>query len=625
MKKLFPLFLMFLCCLPAAAQLGFCTGSKGDPIFQEDFGQGSGFGSPLDAGITQYNFVTNKDPDDGEYTISSNIGQYNTSWHSFFPNTTYSGGRALIVNADFQSGQFYRKQISGLCENTTYEFSAFIINVYDRDSGICVDGGIPNNVRFEIWDETDSVLLKSGDTGNIFSTSNPQWDQYAMTFRSEPGQNSVILKMFNNGQGGCGNDLAIDDIVFRSCGDLTTISSSNVDQSPVQICAEEAPFSTTLMAASDNSVYNTTFYQWQRSDDGENWTDIPGATNMSFQTPQLNQPAYFRVKVAEDPANLSSNVCSSASEAFFIEIFPEPNAPVSLGDRSACEEDTIPFLEVKVGEGETANWYDSDGNLLAEKTLTYQPETAGVFYAEAIVEEINCNPSERTAVSFEITELPVVDDEETYICPDTDKILDAGVAGYTYTWSTGETTQSIIINSPGTYTVRVNSSSECSVTKTIQVVNVPDPAIADIVSEEETVTIIPATNEDFLYSLDGVNFQESNVFQSISGGIYTAYVQDTESCKTVTQEFPHIVFPKYITPNGDGYHDVFRIKGIEYFPSSKINIFDRYGKLLKSGGGKDFQWDGTYINKQMPAEDYWYSIYIEGYGEKKGHFSLIRN
>lgn len=625
MKKLFPLILLFLFCLEASAQLGFCTGSKGDPIFQEDFGQGSGFGDPLETGITQYNYVTNIDPNDGEYTISSNVGQYNTSWHSYFPGGTYSGGRALIVNADFQAGQFYRKAISGLCENTTYEFSAFLMNVYDRDSPVCGNGGIPNNVRFEIWDETDSVLLKSGDTGDINSTSNPEWKQYGLTFRSEPGQNSVILKMFNNGEGGCGNDLAIDDIVFRSCGDLTTISSPEINESPVQICAEAAPFTTRLVATSDNSVYNTTFYQWQRSTDGENWNDISGANDMTYQTPMLNSPAYFRVKVAEDPANLASNVCSSASEAFFIEIFPQPNAPISLGDRSACEGNTIPFLEVEVANGETANWYDSNGDLVAENTLRYQPQVAGVFYAEAVVEAINCNPSERTAVSFEITELPEVEDEETYICPETDKILDAGVPGYTYAWSTGETTQSITINSPGTYTVQVSSSIECSVTKTIQVANVPNPAIAEVISEEETVTIVPATSEEFLYSLDGINYQSSNVFQSIPGGIYTAYIQDTEACKIVTQEFPHIVFPKYITPNGDGYHDVFQIKGIEYFPSSVIHIFDRYGKLLKSGGGRNFQWDGTYINKQMPAEDYWYSINIEGYGERKGHFSLIRN
>ncbi len=39
------------------AQLGFCSGSKGDPIFHEDFGPSTGTGEALPAGITTYTFV----------------------------------------------------------------------------------------------------------------------------------------------------------------------------------------------------------------------------------------------------------------------------------------------------------------------------------------------------------------------------------------------------------------------------------------------------------------------------------------------------------------------------------------------------------------------------------------
>ncbi len=170
MRKYFPLFLLFLS-FQAFAQLGFCEGSKGDPIFQEDFGSNSGYGGELPQGTTNYTYVR-RDPAPGEYSISDIVGQDNTTWHSYFPETD-SGGRALLIDADYSAGKFYQTQISGLCENTTYEFSAFVMNIYDSMETVCANGGIPVNVRFEIWDESDEELLGEGSTGNIQSTSSP--------------------------------------------------------------------------------------------------------------------------------------------------------------------------------------------------------------------------------------------------------------------------------------------------------------------------------------------------------------------------------------------------------------------------------------------------------------------
>ena len=55
--------------LKLQAQLGFCGGNSGDPIFEETFGTGTVNGPQLPAGTTTYNFTTGA-PDDGDYTIS---------------------------------------------------------------------------------------------------------------------------------------------------------------------------------------------------------------------------------------------------------------------------------------------------------------------------------------------------------------------------------------------------------------------------------------------------------------------------------------------------------------------------------------------------------------------------
>lgn len=135
--------------------------------------------------------------------------------------------------------------------------------------------------------------------------------------------------------------------------------------------------------------------------------------------------------------------------------------------------------------------------------------------------------------------------------------------------------------------------------------------------------IIPVEEGNFEYSLDGNNYQTSNEFE-VSGGVYTAYMRDRAGCNTITLEFPHIVVPKFITPNGDGYNDEFRVNGLEFFSQTQIRIYDRYGKLLKSDNGEHFRWDGTTNGRYLPADDFWYEIKIENYPSKKGNFSLKR-
>lgn len=625
MKKLFQT-LFFLVSFKIFAQLGFCEGSKGDFIFHEDFGQGT-TGAPLPTGVTSYSYVTGRDPADGFYTVSTMVGITFSSWHTSFPSTTISNGLVLIVNADDQNaGLFYRREIINLCENTSYEFSAFLMNVHNKSSLTCQNNDIPINVRFEIWDETDSILLKAGSTGNITSTVTPQWVQHALTFQTESGQESIILKMFNNGVGGCGNDLAIDDIVFRSCGDFTEIRSGLNIESPFKLCESDDSTSITLAATPDFSIYTQHSYQWQESNNNQIWVDIEGETEESYTTPVITESKFYRVKVAEDEINLNKNLCSSASEAFHIIFVPTPNVPVSSGNISICGNEPIPSLQVSVENGETVNWFDApeNGNLLAEGTTSFKPVKGGIFYAEAIKPGFNCAPSLRTAVNLTIYAFAEVEDEILKICEGAEILLDAGIEDMDYQWSTGQISKTITVSSAGNFSVVITTVNDCKTTKNFEVLPVTIALIANIVSEESSVIISTTNQGQFEYSLDGVNFQQSNVFESVPGGVYIAYVRDLQNCNTASQKFAHIVIQRFFTPNNDGFNDIFVLKGLEFFKSSYINIFDRYGKIIKAGKGENFTWNGMFENRLLPAADYWYEIYIEDFKSVKGHVSLKR-
>ena len=123
--------------------------------------------------------------------------------------------------------------------------------------------------------------------------------------------------------------------------------------------------------------------------------------------------------------------------------------------------------------------------------------------------------------------------------------------------------------------------------------------------------------------------QTSNIFTNVNPGSHIVKVTDCNGCSNLSTTISVIGYPTYFTPNGDGFNDFWNIIGLESQPSSKIYIFDRYGKLLKQISSKSLGWDGTYNGALLPASDYWFTIeYIEPLTTDlkvfKSHFSLKR-
>lgn len=81
--------------------------------------------------------------------------------------------------------------------------------------------------------------------------------------------------------------------------------------------------------------------------------------------------------------------------------------------------------------------------------------------------------------------------------------------------------------------------------------------------------------------------------------------------------------PKFFTPNNDNVNDVWLVPDPEKNIMS-ISIYTRYGKLIKKFYNVQNGWDGTYLGKLLPKNDYWYSIHYKNGNVLKGHLSLIK-
>ena len=142
-----------------------------------------------------------------------------------------------------------------------------------------------------------------------------------------------------------------------------------------------------------------------------------------------------------------------------------------------------------------------------------------------------------------------------------------------------------------------------------------------------TATATP-TSSDYLYSIDGFSWQESNVFTDIKAGENMLYVKNKFGCGQQINTLITVTgIPAFFTPNGDGYNDTWNIKGSSLLDINSIQIFDRYGKFIKQINANEEGWDGTYNGTLLPATDYWFKlIYTKNNVslEFKNHFALKR-
>lgn len=218
------------------------------------------------------------------------------------------------------------------------------------------------------------------------------------------------------------------------------------------------------------------------------------------------------------------------------------------------------------------------------------------------------------------------------ICENKSITIDAGAGFNQYLWSNGATTQTIAVTNPGDYSLTLTydyDTISCSSTKNFTVKKSNKATINSIETKDWTdkdneISVFASGNGDYEYSIDGYNYQDSSIFSGLFSGKYSVMVRDKNGCGTANADVYLLMYPKYFTPNGDGYNDVWKIKASENEIGLTVKIFDRYGKLIKVLASNTDYWDGTLNGQQFPATDYWFIVTRANGQEYKGHFSLIR-
>lgn len=647
MRKSIFLLILFVSTLRFSGFSQLCTGSLGDPVAWIKFGEGSGPSPALPPSVTNYTFAGGC-PDDGFYTITNlSFGCFNGSWHTLVGDHTPddAGGKFMLVNASNTPGVFFLDTVRGLCASTTYEFSTYVMNVLKQES--CNNAGIDPNLTFSI-ETLGGLPISTSNSGDIPETAAPTWKQYGTFFQTPANVTSVVVRITNNAPGGCGNDLALDDITFRPCGPSINATLAINGQDFIGIC--EGDTRNYLLNATYSAGYANPQLQWQSSpDNGITWVNIAGATNSTYLRPSTTRGNFqYRLLIA-DGANINNPVCRIASKPITIQVSPPPFVQATNYVFS-CYGSTVDLF---AAGGSIYQWTGPNGfssNTQAPSIKNIQFNQAGL-YRVRVTTAFGCTNTDSTRIDvYPAVSLTVSADAD--ICEGQSVQLNAG-GGTKYRWEpiaglsnpeipnpVANPTDSIV------YKLLVFNDYNCFDTAKVKV-NVWKRPRANAGPDLRTITGYPiqlqgsASGTDIRYTwtptqnMDApgklrptVTLNATTFPQSFT---YMLNVSSNVGCGTASDEMTVTVYetvkvPNTFTPNGDGYNDTWEIELLRIFSDAVVEVYNTTGNLVYKSIGYSQPWDGKRNGLAVPVGTYYYTIDLKVMNAKKlvGYVTIIK-
>lgn len=427
-KHFLRLFFLLTATVSAFAQSNLsplaCDGSVGDPLVHIDFGSGAGFGPALPAGTTTllgYQPLTC--PTDGGYNImSSTPACWNADWHAVTSdNTGNPNGYYMMVNAALPPSDFYISTVSGLCADTDYQVSFAILNIHKY--------GILPNITV-IIETLGGSQLASYNTGPVPLTATPTWSTYSMT--ANIGLNtSVRIRLRNNAPGGVGNDLCLDDIIFRPIGPSVSLSITGFPGVVANITTDDSVEFTSVVGP----CYTTNAYQWQVStDNGANWNDIPGATSGTYLRPPSPVGIYLYRLLVSPLANGGNPSCEVSSGIITVNVTAAPCAsPPTITATQSCTAGATITVTTPLG----ANFLYSINGTAYQSSPIFNNPAPGTYNVTYKDTSTNCvSPANQVTIGNNVAPPPPVVTTPVYYCQgDTASPLSAtALPGNTLRW-----------------------------------------------------------------------------------------------------------------------------------------------------------------------------------------------
>jgi gliding motility-associated-like protein len=363
------------------------------------------------------------------------------------------------------------------------------------------------------------------------------------------------------------------------------------------------------------------------------YTSTNNNPTFQFESELKNHVIVLRVKDAM--GNIDSN---------FRVVRPNPSPSISLDYKSFCFPDGVEFIDNSTINGGTisSRQWRSNGLLIGTaKNFTHlfqQPDDYKVQYRA--VSAAGCVGIDSIFVTY--TEEPVLSYNPSktisYCEGDSSLLTVSGVDSII--WDFGSDQLSNYFSESGFFPFTAFKTEHCFVRDSIESIFAPKPnadaGMDERISIGQSVTLqgsggttykwLPA---DFLSDPNSSN-PVASPKETIT---YTVIVTNDDGCTDSAQVTVEVDFdadfdiPNLITPNGDGFNDVWDLSIIPEIQNAQITVFNRYGWEVFKSNNYNNNWGGTFNGEILPDGVYVFIIDFANEDRRliKGLLNIMRN
>ncbi|AZQ44596.1 T9SS type B sorting domain-containing protein [Nonlabens ponticola] len=536
-------------------------------------------------------------------------------------------------------------------DTTTFQLSQFAQPVANpADDLEACDDNFDGIETFDLDSQRDDILLNQDPAdfqvdffdslANAQSNTNPLPDSYRNT---RAFSQTIYVRVTNNNEGSCVDTSTTFDLIVQERPVAVNFDAFQCDEDGIADNRTSFNLSSFNQSIANGRTDVTVDYFLTQNDADNDRSELD---DREYNNIAPSQRIIARVTDNSTGCSNTSTVTLSVSAS------DAQDTQVEVCDDDGLEDGLYLFnlrnidddVLVNAPSDVTVNYYETlddalaEFNALPDNYQTTMPEQQ-VIYARAESPDGNCfGISEVTLIVNPLPQLQRTEDVE-YCGNDIRPVtIDAGDLqvdqnDLQYQWSTGETTYSIDVREGGDYTVIATNSNGCSQQRVVTVI-ISEPATIDRIEiinanggATGSATVFASGRGDYAYRIsEDQVFTSSTIFENLRPGIYTLEVTDLNGCGSTFETFNVVGYPRFFTPNADGFNDTWQLDGVSanFEPDATTYIFDRYGKLLKELIPGEGGWDGTLDGEPLPSTDYWFKATLTDGTEFSAHFALKR-